>query len=87
MVRVEEKPPSSQRKNSQIGKVERSGIMQQAITCQAFRKNSDGSWTCVQTTAVSAPIGAILIGPDMTFRKGKTLCGIDIAILLDQNCT
>ena len=66
-----------------------SGIMQQTImvTCQAFSKKSDGSWTSVQTTDVYTPTGAIRIGPGMTFRKGRTLCGIDVATLLDQNCT
>ena len=72
-----------------IGKDERIGIMEQTITiiCQAFRKNSDGSWTSAQITDVQTPTGAIRIGPGMTFRKGGTICGIDVATLLDQNCT
>jgi hypothetical protein len=57
------------------------------ITSQAFRKNPDGSWTSVQITDIDTPVGAIRIGPGMTFRKGRTICGIDVATLLDQNCT
>ena len=62
--------------------------MQQTITvtCQAFRKNSDGSWTSVQVTDIYAPIGAIRIGPGMMFRRGGTFYGIDVVALLDQYC-
>ena len=63
--------------------------MQQTITidCKAFYKNSDGSWTSVQVADINTPTGAIRISPGMIFRKGRTLCGVDVATLLDQNCT
>lgn len=57
------------------------------VDCKAFRKNPDGSWTSVQVTDVYSGIGAIRICSDMTFKKGRTLCGIDIATVLDENCT
>ena len=58
-----------------------------AVTCQAYRKNSDGSWTSVQVSDINRPDGIIRIPPDMTFKKGTTLCGVDVVALLDQNCT
>ena len=61
--------------------------MQQKINIknQAFNKNPDGSWTSIQNADIDAPIGTIRIPPKMTFRKGRTLNGIDVATLLDQN--
>jgi hypothetical protein len=72
-----------------IGKNKRSGIMAQKITikCEAFDKNSDGSWSSVQITDIYAPIGAIRIGPGIKFSKGRTFLGVDLVKLLDQQCT
>jgi len=41
--------------------------MQQQIPCEAFRKNPDGSWTCIKPVTISRPTGQIQIGPGMTF--------------------
>jgi hypothetical protein len=35
---------------------------------------------------VNASLGAIRIPGGMEFKKGTTLCGVDIAGLLDQEC-
>ena len=56
------------------------------VTCQSFRKNDDGSWISILTTDIATPTGSIRIPAGMTFVKGKTLLGEDVAGLLEKNC-
>jgi hypothetical protein len=56
--------------------------------CQAFRKNSNGSWTSVQSVTISNPNGGqIQIGAGVTFTRGVMFMGVDLAAWLDANCT
>ncbi len=57
------------------------------LSGEAFKKNSDGSWTSVHATDIQAPVGAIRIPPGMTFNAGKTLIGIDLVEVLERNVT
>jgi len=63
--------------------------MQQVPTvpCDAFRKNPDGSWACIKPVTIRGPAGEIKISPGLTFRKGVYFMGIDLATLLDQQCS
>ncbi len=56
---------------------------QVTVTPDAFRKQADGSWVCIRNTDVYTPIGAIRINVGLELRKGRTLCGYDIAALLE----
>jgi len=57
-----------------------------AITCEAFKKNSDGSWVSIQVNDVNTPYGVIRIPPGMKLTKGMNIAGTDIAEVLDENC-
>ncbi|MFC1926853.1 hypothetical protein ACFLWV_03795 [Chloroflexota bacterium] len=57
------------------------------IPCEAFQKNPDGSWSCVRPVTISGPSGQIQIGPGMSFNRGVLFMGVDLATLLDENCT
>ncbi len=50
----------------------------------AFRKQADGSWTAIRNAEVGAGDGFLIIPAGMDFRKGTTLCGVDVAKLLDE---
>jgi len=54
--------------------------------CQAFRKNSDGSWTSIASVSIQRAEGSIQVGPNMNFRQGAELMGLDLATWLDENC-
>jgi len=55
--------------------------------CSAFRRNANGSWTSVKGVTISNNSGGtIQIGPGMTFTRGVSFMGIDLATWLDQNC-
>lgn len=54
------------------------------ISPKEFKKNPDGSWTCIKNTDIKSAYGIIRVNPGMTFRKKKTHWGIDVAELLDQ---
>ena len=56
------------------------------VVCPAFRKNPDGSWTTTQVTDISISIGAMRLPSGMVFKKDKTLRGIDVVAVLEQNC-
>ena len=60
--------------------------MQQQIPCDAFRKNPDGSWTCIKPVSIRSSTGQIEIGTGMTFTKGVQFMGINLAELLDESC-
>ena len=57
------------------------------IVDEAFRGQPDGSWTSVRVSDVGTPDGTIRIGAGMVFRIGTTLCGIDVAELLEERRT
>lgn len=50
----------------------------------AFKKNPDGSWTCVTNTDIKKAGRIIRINPGMTFRKEYPQWGIDVVGLLEQ---
>jgi len=55
--------------------------------CDSFRKNPDGSWTCIKPAAIMKPDGGVVeLSPGITFRKGVAFMGVDVAGLLDENC-
>ncbi len=56
----------------------------QNIPLDAFKKNPDGSWSCVKQVTIKGPSGEIRIGPGMSFREGVQFMGIDLAALLNQ---
>jgi hypothetical protein len=57
------------------------------VNCQHFSKDSEDSWKCVQITDIKAPIGIIRVPPGTTFRKGRTLSGVDVVSLLEECCS
>jgi hypothetical protein len=54
------------------------------IVFEAFRRQADGSWTCIRNCDVITADGAIRIPAGMDFRRGSTLCGVDMAMVLDE---
>jgi len=57
------------------------------VNCQHFSKDSEDSWVSVHITDIKAPNGIIRIPPGTTFRKGRTLSGVDVVSLLEQFCS
>ena len=54
------------------------------IKTEDFKKNADGSWTLVRNTDLEASIGVIRLTSGMTFKKGMTILGFDVAEILDN---
>jgi hypothetical protein len=52
-------------------------------TTKPFRKNSDGSWTCISTTVLHGQLVRVKIEPGMTFLPDSLFIGLDIAKMLD----
>jgi hypothetical protein len=53
------------------------------LSCGDFRDNHDGSWTPLHPVTV----GPVQMGPGVSFREGDALAGIDVAALLNKECT
>jgi len=51
---------------------------------QAFRRNADGSWTCVAATTLNQPSGPVRFTEGATFRPGTMFMGIKVANFLDE---
>ncbi len=49
-----------------------------------FKKNPDGSWTCIKNTDIRNAYGIYRINPGMTFVKNTSHWGMDVAELLEQ---
>ena len=53
---------------------------------KAFRRNPDGSWTCVEPATLEGPGGRrIQVTPGSTFVRGTNFMGVDLAEWLDLN--
>jgi hypothetical protein len=50
---------------------------------EAFRRNADGSWSCIRNVTLNGPSGRIQVTEGSTFRRGMTFMGIDLAGFLD----
>ena len=50
----------------------------------AFRRNTDGSWRCIQNVTLNGPNGRIQVAAGTIFRPGMSFMGIDLAGFLDQ---
>ena len=51
---------------------------------QAFRRNADGSWTCVATATLNQPGGPVRFTQGAHFPPGSMFMGIKVARLLDE---
>jgi hypothetical protein len=50
----------------------------------AFRRNADGSWTCIAPVTLSNPSGPVRFTEGATFPQGMIFMGIKVATLLDE---
>jgi hypothetical protein len=50
---------------------------------KGFKRNPDGSWTCVAESTIEGPNGRMKVSPGTTFSPGLKLMGVDLAALLD----
>jgi hypothetical protein len=51
---------------------------------RAFRRNADGSWTCVAPATFDGPSGRIQVTPGSTFAPGTIFMNVDLAAWLDE---
>jgi hypothetical protein len=58
------------------------GAMDQRLSTGTFRRNRDGTWTCVAPVSFEGPIGRIRLSPGASFAKGVLYKGVDIAAFL-----
>ena len=56
------------------------------VPCGAFRRNLLGSWSARRSITVEGPAGPISLRRGRTFRPGEYYKGLDLAVLLEQNC-
>jgi hypothetical protein len=49
-----------------------------------FRRNPDGSWTCVEPATFEGPNGPIRVPEGRTFAIGSRFMGTDLAAWLDE---
>jgi len=57
--------------------------MDSRLSIGTFRRNRDGSWTCVAPVSFDGPIGRIKLSPGNSFVKGALYKGVDIAAFLN----
>jgi hypothetical protein len=51
---------------------------------KAFRRNADGSWTCVRATTFDGPNGRMQVPEGTTHKPGVLFMGVELARWLDQ---
>ncbi|HZQ71656.1 MAG TPA: hypothetical protein VFB08_01970 [Burkholderiales bacterium] len=57
--------------------------MDSRLSVGTFRRNRDGSWTCVAPVSFDGPIGRIRLSPGASFARGAVYKGVDIAAFLN----
>jgi hypothetical protein len=50
----------------------------------AFWRNEDGSWICIDPITIEHPNGRMQVSPGTTLRRGVPYMGIDLAKWLDE---
>jgi hypothetical protein len=50
----------------------------------AFWRNEDGSWICIDPVTIDHPQGRIQLAPGTLLEPGKIFMGVDIAAWLDE---
>ena len=50
---------------------------------RAFRRHSDGSWSCVAPATLAHPAGRIQVAEGTRFFPGRSFMGIDVVRLLE----
>ena len=55
--------------------------------CSKFEHQPDGSWKVIQALEIRGPRGRIDFTPDETYKEGQEKMGLDLAKLLDANCS
>ena len=50
----------------------------------AFWRNQDGSWICIDPVTLDHPKGRVQVAPGTTLTPGMLYMGIDLAIWLDE---
>ena len=53
----------------------------------AFRRNSDGSWTCISEVTIEGPKCEIHVAPGSTFSRGTYIEGLDIAAWIEERAS
>lgn len=51
---------------------------------RSFRKNPDGSWSCVKPVSIEGPGGSVGLGPGASFTRGAAFMGLNLAAMLDE---
>jgi hypothetical protein len=59
---------------------------QSSVPCDAFHKNENGTWSPTRQVTITSPNGSISIGPGVSFGSGVQFAGINLYVLLEQNC-
>lgn len=62
-------------------------IAKEKSPCDAFKKDSEGNWHCIDATSIEIEKREIVISKGMTFTKGVLFLGMDVAKWLDENCS
>ena len=56
------------------------------ITCDAFQRGPNGSWTVLRPATISPNGTELNLAPGETFAKNQFLRGIEVSTVLDRNC-
>jgi hypothetical protein len=51
---------------------------------KAFRRDPDGSWTCVAPADFEGPNGRIQVAPGARFTRGTVFMGVELVSWLDE---
>ena len=64
--------------------VNEGGAMQQRDVKDAFWRNEDGSWICIDPITLEHPAGRLQVAPGTTLFPGIPYMGVDLAHWLDE---
>ena len=56
------------------------------VPCSAFRRNANGSWTCVKPVTIKGQYAQARLTPGTTVSKGASFAGVNLVAMLDTQC-
>jgi hypothetical protein len=51
---------------------------------RSFERQPNGMWACARSVKITGPAGEMSIGPGMSFSRGASFMGVNLAEILDN---
>jgi hypothetical protein len=81
-----QQPSANSAKAKTVGAEAKKKATPDALTCDDFQRNTDGTWSPTHEVAVRRSGLIVTLKPGETYGEGSTIIGLPLADMLDKQC-